>query len=333
MNTDQVINVSVKALGTKEDKRIAVVDDEEDIRDIIKNMLEKEGYQVYCASGSEEYYKLLEKTSPHLTLMDLNLKGERGETIIEEVNKREDYHTNFVVITGMPTDVQLVTSVLRAHVLDFIQKPLDADTLKFRVEKALIDIENRYEARIDGLTGICNRGTFNTSLDNEIKRFFRSEDNPQPLSLIIMDIDDFKRYNDTYSHLEGDYVLKSLGGVLRPQLRSTDLFARYGGEEFALILPNTDTKEAIYVYDRAVYRFMEKEFKPEKGIKERITFSAGLATLDLELDSMDKLREHITSEVMIRAADKGLYDVKQHGKARLHPFNGLEPFVRNGYKF
>ncbi|MBT3836623.1 GGDEF domain-containing protein [Candidatus Woesearchaeota archaeon] len=204
------------------------------------------------------------------------------------------------------------------------------DSLLARVEMALINSEFRSMAITDSMTRVANKGTFIDQLQYHIALFDRSK---HPLSLAMMDIDNFKAYNDNFGHLEGDYVIKKAADFYSKHLRATDLFARYGGEEFGIIMPETNFENALATFQRLHWAFKKVVFNPKEGVTRGITFSAGISTLDV--DSYGKLtpkidlgssteREEMANR-MIVSADKGLYDVKKMGRNNCCPMNYLIP--------
>jgi diguanylate cyclase (GGDEF)-like protein len=158
-------------------------------------------------------------------------------------------------------------------------------------------------ARLDGLTGLCNRRTFQEYLD---RIFFRCRNLGEPLSLIVADLDFFKRVNDEWGHLAGDYVLQEIAALLKNSFRPTDLFARYGGEELGLILPYTTAKEAAVVGERMRTSVAAHEFVFE-GRRISVTISLGVAEL---ADNVG------TPDVLLARSDKALYAAKQQGRNR-----------------
>lgn len=160
----------------------------------------------------------------------------------------------------------------------------------------------------DGLTGLYNHRHFKAELEREIKSAVRFA---RPLSLIMMDVDHFKRYNDSHGHTYGDAALQKIGEVLNKATREVDLAARYGGEEFAVILPETALENALTVAERIRKRMEEepiqfKETQPEGAL----TLSLGVAAMN------ESLRD---SQSLIEAADKALYKAKELGRNRVHP--------------
>lgn len=147
----------------------------------------------------------------------------------------------------------------------------------------------------------------------------------------MMDIDKFKDYNDSFGHLEGDYVIKKAANYFSSNLRATDLFARYGGEEFGIIMPQTPFEGALTTFQRLHWDFKKIIFNPKDGEERRVTFSAGIATLDQEkyesivpkIDLKSSEGRITMANKMINSADKGLYDVKHMGRDNCCPNNYL----------
>lgn len=173
-------------------------------------------------------------------------------------------------------------------------------------EKALLESEKRYfELSItDALTGLYNSRHYHNQLKSEIERTARYN---RPLSLILMDIDDFKHYNDTYGHPEGDKVLARLGEVIRGCLRKTDSAYRYGGEEFTVILPETEGENAANAGERIRKRFESQVFSPGLGEKAHKTVSIGVAEYWPE--------EELST--FMKRTDKAMYSAKERGKNRV----------------
>jgi diguanylate cyclase (GGDEF)-like protein len=188
-----------------------------------------------------------------------------------------------------------------------IQK-LESEVARRRqVEKELRESEQRYKelSITDDLTRLYNLRHFYNQLKQEIDRSIRYNN---PLSLLLIDIDDFKHYNDTYGHMEGDKVLSCLGKVVRECLRITDSAFRYGGEEFIVILPETKGEDAINVAER-IRKGFEAEIlspRPTKAVHNTVSIGA----------SQYETKEEL--EVFIKRADKAMYIAKEQGKNRVH---------------
>lgn len=183
---------------------------------------------------------------------------------------------------------------------------LEIDRRK-EIEAALKKSENEYKTLsiTDELTGLYNSRHFYNQLQIEVDRSVRQDN---PLSLLLLDIDDFKLYNDTYGHLEGDTVLALLGKNLIESLRSIDLAFRYGGEEFTVILPATEVKQAVTVAERIRERFEAETLGLKMGEKVRCTVSIGIS----------QYRPKEDCEAFVRRTDSALYVAKEQGKNRIY---------------
>lgn len=184
-----------------------------------------------------------------------------------------------------------------------IQKLESEVTKRLKAEKALRKSEQKYRdlSITDDLTLLYNSRHFYHKIASEIDRANRYN---RPLSAILLDIDDFKHYNDKYGHLEGDKVLISLGKVIRECLRITDSAYRYGGEEFTVILPETEGEEAIAVSERIRKKFEAEIFSPRPNERVNKTVSIGAS----QYEPKEEMRTFITR------TDKAMYVAKGRGK-------------------
>ncbi|MEE8541925.1 MAG: GGDEF domain-containing protein [Desulfobacterales bacterium] len=172
-----------------------------------------------------------------------------------------------------------------------------------KAEEALQASEKRYRelSITDDLTQLFNSRLFYNKLTTELDRTHRYN---KPLALLMLDIDDFKKFNDTFGHMEGDKVLVEMGVVIRECMRRTDSAFRYGGEEFSLILPETQTNGAITVAERIRTMFKEHSFFPGAEGPVHVSVSIGVAAFTQGEDT----------EVLIKRADKNMYTAKNQGK-------------------
>lgn len=176
-------------------------------------------------------------------------------------------------------------------------------TVRKRSEDALRESEQRYRelSITDGLTGLYNSRHFFDQIQVEMERAQRYL---HPLSLLLLDVDNFKLFNDTYGHLEGDRVLSGLAQVIRDSVRHADTAYRYGGEEFVALLPETDSEEAVRVAERLRASFEKKVFSPSGGEQVSMTISIGVSQLQPGDDA----------RALVRRADAGTYAAKLQGK-------------------
>lgn len=171
---------------------------------------------------------------------------------------------------------------------------------------SLLQVQERlaFQRDHDALTGIANRGYFNRRLDFEVERALRSRNE---LSILYIDIDDFKQVNDTFGHNCGDIVLQRLAGIMQRNVRQYDIVARIGGEEFCIILPSTSCWTGVMLGNRLLEIFRKEAFQCDNE-SFFLTFSGGVSSLSL-LDDNNK-----NSAELLKSADKALYDAKAGGK-------------------
>ena len=202
------------------------------------------------------------------------------------------YYLMEMVNIWIPVVVPVI-SIILSFALSFLAKYL----MKSR------DFEYQYKlATVDGLTELYNHRYFQDSLKTQIEISRRYN---QPFSLIIIDIDFFKKFNDTYGHQAGDAVLRQVAQTLKRNSRTTDVVCRYGGEEMSIILPNTNAEDALYNANRICKAVAEKEFFLNANDTTNVTISLGVATFP------DNAQD---SQSLIEYADKGLYYAKEHGR-------------------
>jgi diguanylate cyclase (GGDEF)-like protein len=182
----------------------------------------------------------------------------------------------------------------------------------FSFQKALETL--LYQCDHDALTGLSNRRLFDARLRMEVERAYRTQTD---LSVVMLDLDDFKTVNDIHGHLMGDVVLKRLGGLLNRELRAYDVAARIGGEEFCLILPGSSGAEAQRLTTRLLELFRQEEFSAPDSSQFRVTFSAGVATVAAHAAKANMM-------ALLDEADKALYAAKRGGKNRVAATGALQ---------
>lgn len=249
------------------------------------------------------YHRNHFEKQPHLRMMGLNL----------ELLGRKKNGDQFPVDIGLnPINTPEGVATL-CSVIDLTRQKASesVNTEKIRELEREISVLGRL-ARTDELTGIFNRRALFKQLDLLIRM---AQNKNHPLSLILLDIDNFKQYNDTYGHLEGDQVLKSVANILVSSTRKTEFVARYGGEEFAVILPATNSDEAKTLAER-----MRRTIETFNWPFRDITISVGISTLYPNTIAGENLLD--TNELIIKA-DQALYFSKRNGKNLANHFNDL----------
>lgn len=302
---------------------ILIVEDEANNRRLLKAYLGSDGYDVCMARTGEEALKIVADTPPSAIILDIILPKINGFEVCKTLKSSESTHfIPIILLTALRGNEERIQGI-EAGADDFISKPFNRVELLTRI-KSLLRIKRLHEALeqkvnelekakaklrklavTDGLTGLYNYRAFRRQLQLEISRSRRFH---LPLSLLMMDIDYFKIYNDRFGHPKGDIVLKAFAKVLQENVRDVDVAARYGGEEFVLILPGTDKKAAKFVGEK-IRKLVEQYPFPlaERLPKGRVTISVGVASFPQDTQNEDDL---------IRLMDQALYRAKNSGRNR-----------------
>ena len=292
--------------------RILIVDDERYNIQVLTDFLREE-YKIMAAKTGEQALAAVHGPSPpDLILLDIMMPGMDGYEVCKQLKaESQTMHIPVIFVTALDASDDEAKG-FEMGAVDYITKPFKPVIVKARVRthiqlKHKTDLLDRM-ALLDGLTEIPNRRCFDTTLKQEISRVAR---NGLFLSLILMDIDYFKRYNDHYGHASGDVCLrkvaKALKGVIK---RASDFVARYGGEEFVMILPGTDREGAMHVAEevrRAVAGLTIQH--ADSDVAEYVTLSLGVATILGD--------QHVSPVTLIEQADISLYQAKGGGRNRV----------------
>ncbi|RXJ01913.1 response regulator [Anaerobacillus alkaliphilus] len=287
---------------TENEKLILVVDDDITMVNYLKENLENQGYMVLAAVTGEKALQLFYDHKPDCILLDLHLPDQNGLELLETILGKS--HSYFIPIIIISSDDRKETRIKGYEIgaVDFLAKPFAFDELKARIENRI-----RYKELIsnavllDELTGAFNRKFFNMELNRYLYELNRRKD---ILSLVILDLDHFKRVNDTYGHNIGDVVLRGFAQFIMANKRSSDYLIRYGGEEFILLLPHTKREDAEIFINRLLADFAAVSFPTDKGSLS-ITFSAGIVEVE---------NPNIPIEDYVKMADQALYQAKDLGR-------------------
>jgi diguanylate cyclase (GGDEF)-like protein len=264
----------------RERARVLVVDDQRLNLNILHGLL-KDDYQVMVATSGEQGLKAATTGRPDLILLDINMPGLDGYEVCRRL--KQDPVTKqipIIFITAM-SDSEDETRGLELGAADYITKPFHAAVVRARVNtqirlKQHSDLLESYAFR-DGLTGLANRRAFD---DRSVAEWNRCRRTATPLSALMIDVDHFKLYNDSYGHGQGDECLRSVARALNSRVqRTSDLLARYGGEEFVVLLPDTDQSAALAVGERLreAVEQLHMEHRASK-VTDHVTISVGVAT-------------------------------------------------------
>ncbi|HJV34747.1 diguanylate cyclase [Geomonas sp.] len=302
-------------------QKVLIIDDTLANIEILHRILQEE-YEVYFAKAGADGIRIAKRELPDLILLDIMMPGMDGYqvcTILKADPETENIPVIFITAMGSDEDE---TKGLDCGAIDYLTKPISPPIVKSRVrnhlelkrsrdvmraltlELAEKNRELEVLAREDGLTGLANRRHLDQVLDAEVKRAVRSG---QELSLIMCDIDFFKKYNDRYGHLAGDKCLQAVGRLLRGSFRRAgDLAARYGGEEFVVVLPDTAVAQAERLAERLRLEVINLGLEHDCSGTGVVTMSMGVVG--------GVLSRELSPEWMIGEADRALYGSKEKGR-------------------
>lgn len=291
---------------------VLLVDDAPEIHRLLGVKLRNDDLTLLSAFGGEEALDIAADLQPSLILLDLNMPGIDGlETLRRLKLESNTVEIPVIILSGSTTSSDKVVS-FELGATDYVTKPFDVPELRARIASSLrvtrLMRMLAQRAQIDGLTGLWNRAHLNDKLAAEIEQSQRSGDS---LSLVMCDLDHFKRLNDSFGHPAGDLVLQTFAKILKAELRRYDVACRYGGEEFALIVPSSDSQSTIGLCERirTTIETMTWVRYPEM----RVTGSFGVCTGDAR--HMRGIAD------WIEAADRALYSAKDAGRNRIHVYD------------
>lgn len=293
------------------DVRVLIADDDPDILSLLRLLLERAGYAVVAAGDGLEALQLAAEHAPDLCVLDISMPGADGYTVCRELQARPDAPPVIFLTAHAHTTARV--SGLDVGAVDYVVKPFNGDELLARVRAALRTKTTqdalRVEATTDPLTGLPNRAHLDAVADEFLALAERSG---RPLACLMIDLDHFKRVNDTYGHAAGDAVLVEVGCRFGRAVRRSDVLVRYGGEEFLVLLPDTDAAGAVTMAGRlrdsleaAPVVYSEPERDP---VAIDVRASVGVASW----------REGIGSVAgLVALADRALYRAKALGRDRV----------------
>ena len=280
---------------------VLIIEDDKNLALVLDETLKHNGYRTWLADGPKEGLTILTSTPCAVALTELHSSKMSAIQFIQEAHKISA-QTSIIVLT-LYSFIRSAIEAMEAGAYGYITKPLNTSEIRIVVERAVerylllstgdekdyfVDLAVR-----DGLTGLFNRRYFNELIKIEISRLKRA---PSSLSLLMLDIDNFKNYNDTQGHPAGDELLKKAAQVFRNCVRAVDIVCRYGGEEFIVMLTQTDKGAAQIIAER---------LRMQAGLYLPTTISIGVATLPQDAQNVEDL---------IQKADDALYQAKKSGK-------------------
>jgi two-component system cell cycle response regulator len=296
--------------------KVLIADDSATSRAMLRQALGRWGYEVVMAENGAEAWEILRQPDgPSMAILDWVMPHMTGPEVCRKVREtRREPYTYIILLTSKHTKDETVEG-LEAGADDYVVKPFDQQELSVRLRagKRIIDLQLslmearevlREKASKDLLTMLPNRSAISSTLEQEIARCHRDR---RTVGIILLDIDHFKRVNDTFGHFAGDAVLRETSSRLRGSMRAYDQVGRYGGEEFLVVLPNCDMEQASNQAERMRQRLQESKMLVEDGTEIPVTASFGVTISDLSERSPD---------VFVRVADEALYRAKTSGRNR-----------------
>jgi two-component system chemotaxis response regulator CheY len=292
--------------------KILIAEDQAPTSRYLRRLLEQMGHEVIEAGDGEEAWELIRRDQSLLLISDWMMPRLDGLELCRRIRSQITEGYIYIILLSARTGRDDKLKGLNAGADDFLTKPLDADELCVRLEIASRILEvhqtlGRQNSRLiemattDELTGVNNRRRFGEDLHLHAALAAR---HGLPLSLIMLDVDHFKHFNDSFGHPAGDEVLRTIATILRSEVREHDLVARYGGEEFVLLLPSTGSEAATEVAER-----LRKAISKGTWNMVPLTASFGVATTDPT--------HSISVEELIAQADEALYHSKNAGRNRV----------------
>ncbi len=314
MSQDPDIKSAAQA-STKTLPTLLLVDDSPAIHRLMAVKLKNEGIDFLAAYSGPEALELASELKPALIILDVNMPDMDGFEVLLKLKEDSETHDIPVIMLSGSDDSKDKVRSFELGAMDYVTKPFEVAELRariaaaIRISKLMALLEK--QASIDALTGLGNRAYFNRRLEEEVAK---AERNEQELTLLMCDLDHFKKLNDNYGHPAGDAVLETFAQVLKDHTRVYDVPCRYGGEEFTILLPDTNLTEAVGIANR-IRLAIEAESWPQYP-EMRATGSFGAATRSFDGSQ--------SPAAWLEAADQALYSAKTTGRNRVHFFDGQE---------
>jgi len=293
--------------------KLMIVDDDLHILNLLQQMLEPQGYRLTLLSQAQQFWDTLEQTDPDLLILDVELSDDRipnsdleltslnGFDLCQVVRNDPRWSKLPIVFLSAHAKAKMIQRAFEVGVDDFLSKPIAATELLTRINHRLKQRKLQQLMEIDELTGLYNRYK---TLQNLTWLLHLARRQQQPLSLAMLDLDQFKCINDQYGHEAGDRVLRSFGKLLKQSFRLEDVVGRWGGEEFIVAMYSTSKQDGVRRLREVLHTFRQTTFIEQHG-SFQVTFSAGVVQF---------LEDGHDLQTLYQMADAVLYRAKAEGR-------------------
>lgn len=322
---------------------VLLIDADASVTKKLADRLNSVGFNVLSATTEDTALAMIEAGQPDIILLDTLVGGKEGQDLLTVIKSNSNFSNIPVIVLSSDTDVNSKVYSFLSGANDYIVKPFRFPEVLARVNTQLRILQMQKEleeknkelleknvllqqmAMTDDLTGLYNKGYILTRLGSEISHAARYREH---ISFIMLDIDHFKKVNDTYGHLAGDILLKEIAKQLTVSVREADITARYGGEEFLIVCPNTDLMGTIILAERIRRGIERTTFRLEKH-KLRITVSMGISST---VPAASEGSPESEVKTLIGEADIALYRAKANGRNRVEIHTANMSLPQNGEK-
>ena len=295
---------------------LLIVEDSPVDAKLIKSLLNSLACNLWTVHSGEEALSICNNHKIDIMILDMMLPGLDGYEVVKQIKENASTRSTQIIVVTSLQDIESKIKGFEFGVDDYLVKPINFNEFRARVnslikkkayhDRLMANFEVAVQSAItDRLTGAYNNGYFQHYLKNELKR---AERHAYPISLLMLDIDDFKLVNDRHGHLAGDNLLKEIADKLRQNMREIDVLARFGGDEFAVVLPYTQKEDAAAIAERIRVAFESCAVAVNDHLSLSISMSIGVADFAPGVD---------TVQYLIQKADKALYTAKFDGKNKV----------------
>jgi diguanylate cyclase (GGDEF)-like protein len=295
-------------IASNDDRRVLIAEDDPLTRMWLQTVLESWQYQVVSvANGDEALHVLSGDDAPRLALLDWLMPGVDGTDVCRRLRADPRGRFTYLIILTSRSGTADIVEALDAGADDFVSKPFEPDELRvrLRVGERVVRLQRELHLRAshDELTGALSRRTL---MENAMREFELARRNDMPLSLLLLDLDHFKRINDQHGHQVGDAVLQQAAARMRDCLRTVDLLGRYGGEEFMIVLPNSDLAAARQVAERL-----------RAALAQPLSIGSVSVALSVSIGVAQETGHTLDLQHLIQLADAALLRAKTGGRNRV----------------